>query len=78
MSKRDIATLADIERRVVAMLRQIDAHEGRETLLQAAEKLLNSSARAIWQAGGLKRLNDVLDDLDQAICLDHPRGLMPQ
>jgi hypothetical protein len=72
MSKTDIATLADFEVRVTGMLRQIEDHEGREALREAAERLLKGTAFTILQVSGLKRLNDILDELDQAIWIEAP------
>jgi hypothetical protein len=72
LPKTDIATLENIECQVIGMLRQTDDHQGREAL-QAVEKLLKGSALMIWQMSGVKRLNDVLDHLDQSILIDdHP------
>ena len=62
----DIATLANFERRVVAMLYQIDEHEGRAVMQQAVERLLNGSVLAVYQLGGRKRLSEVLEQIDHA------------
>ena len=54
------------------LLRQIEDHEGREALREAAERLLKGTAFTILQVSGLKRLNDVLDELDQTIWIEAP------
>jgi hypothetical protein len=63
----DIATSADIEHTVAALLHQIEEHEGRAVLQQVAERLLNGTVLVVLQTSGLKRLNEVLAKIDREL-----------